>query len=137
MKVGEGNRDMSTVKSKRRVSLLKAEVLAVELSRYRLSLNHGKTQTYRLCDWYPFLGFRFTVTDRGKVLMRIRRESVSRIRRRAKRQAKLDLPSNAIEDSFVCWKANASKGDNRYIIKRTEACIIGDRKEPKGAGEAA
>lgn len=114
---------MLVLRSKEEARMVKGR-LAEELARYRLSLNHRKTQTYRLCDWYPFLGFRFTVTDSGKVLMRIRRESVSRIRRRAKRQAKLDLPSNAIEDSFVCWKANASKGDNRYIIKRTEACIM-------------
>lgn len=98
--------------------------LAEELAEYKLSLNVRKTQTYRLCDWYPFLGFRFTVADSGRVLMKIRRESVSRIRRRAKRQAELDLPSKTVEDSFTCWRANASKGDNRYIIKRTEACIM-------------
>lgn len=42
MKVGEGNQDMSTVKSKRRVSLLKAEVLAVELLKKTIEVCSSK-----------------------------------------------------------------------------------------------
>lgn len=100
------------------------EKLAHELSHYKLTLNKKKTQMYQMGSWCPFLGFRFTTTETGKVLMKIQRAKVSRIRRRARHQAHLDISSKDITDSFTCWKSNASKGDNYYIIKRTEAYVM-------------
>lgn len=114
---------MSTVKSKRRVSLLKAEVLAVELLKKTIDVCSSKNNFPIRKKWaIPsdlYLEAREFCVD-----LCLANDIKVEDRRTAMERLKLDLPSNAIEDSFVCWKANASKGDNRYIIKRTEACIM-------------
>lgn len=92
-----------------------------ELFRYKLSLNRKKTQIYKLSEWVLFLGFKFTVTKTGKVLMKIKRAKVSRIKRRIRHQARLNILSQDIMTTFACWKANASKGNNYFTIKDTEA----------------
>ncbi len=94
--------------------------LEVELKKYSLTLNRRKTQLYKLRAWYQFLGFRFTITETGKVLMKIRKESVRKERRRLVHQADILLPSEDIRESSECWLQNARKGDNYFVAKRME-----------------
>ena len=119
--------------SKAEVARVKAGLIT-ELGKYKLKLNEKKTQLYRLNDWIPFPGFRFTVLpDTGKVLMKVRREGARREKRKLKHQAKLEIPSDEIWQSFTCWYSYASKGYNYYILKRMEDFIMEvlhvDRKE--------
>ena len=94
--------------------------LIEELKKYKLTLNKKKTQIYKLTDWYAFLGFRFTITDSGKVLMKVKKENVKRERRRLRHQRDIMLPASEIAISLQCWTANASKGNNYFIVRRTE-----------------
>ncbi len=114
--------------------------LSTELKKYELTLNRRKTQVYKLRDWYPFLGFRFTITDSGKVLMKVRKESVRRERRKLKHQSGILLPSAEMQISLNCWIANASKGDNYYIVRRMEDYgmeIIREQREMEKRLEAS
>ena len=110
---------MIVLKNKDEVHRIQA-CLIEELSKYKLTLNKKKTQIYKLSDWYAFLGFRFTVTETGKVLMKIKEENVKHERRKLIHQARIFLPSDEIANSFTCWKANASKGNNYYTVKKME-----------------
>lgn len=99
------------------------DMLIRQLAGQKLSLNQKKTRIFKLSAWYSFLGFNFTVTESGKVLMRIKAESVSRQRRRCRHQFN-NIPSEDIEISGTCWAANASKGNNYFIVRKTEAYIM-------------
>lgn len=99
------------------------DMLIRQLAKQKLTLNQKKTRIFKLSAWYSFLGFNFTVTETGKVLMRIKAESVSRQRRRCRHQFNI-IPSRDIEDSGSCWAANASKGNNYFMVKKTEAYIM-------------
>lgn len=90
-----------------------------ELGKQKLTLNRKKTSVQRLTAWYPFLGFRFTMTGNGKVLMKIKDESVSRQRRKCRNQYRA-IPSEDIAVSASTWIAHASKGDNFFLIRRME-----------------
>lgn len=105
--------------------------LIEELGKYRLQLNRKKTQIYRLRSWYPFLGFRFSVTANGKVLMKVRIENVRRERRRVVHQKNLLLTSYEMTVSAVCWLQNARKGNNYFIAKRMEDFIMEVIKEQR------
>ena len=98
-------------------------MLIQQLAEQKLTLNQKKTRIFKLSAWYSFLGFNFTVTETGKVLMRIKAESVSRQRRRCRHQFN-NIPSEDIEISGTCWAANASKGNNYFIVRKTEAYIM-------------
>ena len=105
--------------------------LIKELKRYRLNLNRKKTQIYRLRSWYPFLGFMFTLTASGKVLMRINRGNIKRTKRRLKHQIHIQLTAYDIAVSTACWLQNAYKGNNYYIVKRMEDFIMETIKEQR------
>lgn len=118
--------------SKDEVAKVKAGLIT-ELEKHRLKLNEKKTQVYRLSSWIPFLGFRFTILPTGKVIMKIRKESPRRERRKLKHQKSLEIPSDEIWQSYSCWQSHASKGDNYYILKLMEEYLMEvlhvDRKE--------
>ncbi len=97
--------------------------LIAQLTNLKLKLNHKKTQIYKLTSWYPFLGFRFSVAESGKVLMRIKPESIKKERRRISHQTKI-ISAQEIFTSSKCWIAHASKGNNYFTIKRMEAYIM-------------
>lgn len=52
--------------------------------------------------------------------MKIKKENVKHERRKLVHQTGIFLSSNEIINSFTCWTANASKGNNYYTIKRME-----------------
>ena len=90
-----------------------------QLSALGLTLNR-KTQIFPLKEGIVWLKWRFILTDTGKVIRRISRKSVVRERRKLKRMAKLvmagRIPADAMKESFVTWKAHASRGNCRKII---------------------
>lgn len=94
--------------------------LIKELDEYKLKLNINKTQIYSLTDRIPFLGFRFTLLHTGKILMRLKNESVKREKRKLNRQLELNIPTKDVLMSFMSWRATALKGNNYHILKRME-----------------
>lgn len=113
---------MVILKDKNKVRKLQSQLI-LQLDKLKLKLNHKKTQIYKLRSWYPFLGFKFSVTESGKVLVKIKPESVKKERRRARHQTKV-ISAKEIKTSSICWIAHASKGNNYFIIKRMEAYIM-------------
>ncbi len=107
------------LRSKEEIERVKSRLIT-ELERYKLKLNSKKTQVYKLGSWCPFLGFRFTITETGKVIMKVKIEGVRRERRKLSHQLKLLIPSDEIEQSFRCWHGCASKGNNYHILQRME-----------------
>lgn len=69
--------------------------------------------------------WRFLLTDTGKVIRLICKQSVVRERRKLRRMARLakagKIPIKSLTESFSTWKANAQRGNCRKIILNMES----------------
>lgn len=100
------------------------EKIKDRLSLYGFEVNMKKTKTYKLKDGFEFLGFKFRLTETGKVLMIINSENIKRERRKLRRAAKLVkngiLRKEKVDEMYVSWKAHASKGNSYKLIMRMD-----------------
>ena len=92
-----------------------------ELAKIKLKLNLKKSQLYPLKRGINFLGFRFLLTDTGKVIKKINKENVSDERRKLRKlKALVDkgvLIKADVNQCYESWKSHARKG-NTYILLR-------------------
>lgn len=98
--------------------------------KLHLSLNH-KTQIFPLRHGVDYLGFHTYLTESGKVVRVLRRDSVQRVKRKLKKfQEKYregEMTMEDIEHSLYSWLGHAEQGDtwklrnailNKYIFSR-------------------
>lgn len=95
------------------------------LSNMGFELNPKKTRIYPLHEGIEFLGFRFRLTDTGKVLMLICPGNVKRERRKLRRlvaKSKRGLiPRDKVDESYAAWRNHASKGNSYKLLQRMDA----------------
>lgn len=95
-----------------------------EYSKCGLTLNKKKTKIIHIKDYMSFLGFRFTVTKTGKVLVLIKPENIRRQRRHYKGLARRHgigaISKEEIDESFKCSMAHLEKGDTWKARKNME-----------------
>ena len=88
-----------------------------------LELNE-KTQISPLRNGIDFLGFHTYLTDSGKVIRTLRRQSKTGICRRLKKFKGLHeqgrLPMNRIECSYRSWRGHAERGNCYHLIRKTD-----------------
>jgi hypothetical protein len=84
--------------------------------------NPKKTRVFPLRDGIDFLGFRFSLTQSGRVLMQIRPENVKRerlkLRRLVARSKRGLIPREKVDESYAAWKNHASKGNSFSLLRR-------------------
>lgn len=98
-----------------------------EIRRYvedlGLELNQ-KTAIFPLKQGIDFLGFRTFMTDTGKVVQKIRRDSKNRIRRKLKKfrglldEGRVDFET--ILASYASWTGHAEHGNSHHLIRQTD-----------------
>lgn len=77
---------------------------------YGIFINHKKTQIVKLTKTFTFLKTRYNLTDSGKVIKRINKDSVTRERRKLKKfrkmlnEGKITYPE--IEEAYRSWRGN-------------------------------
>lgn len=100
------------------------EEIAQRLASIHLELNQ-KTSIYPLRQGIKFLQWRFILTDKGGVRMKMSGEKQGRERRRltklARKEANGEVPEGTTKNSFVSWVANAERGDTYFQVKRMKA----------------
>lgn len=88
-----------------------------------LTLNR-KTQIFPLKHGIIWLKWRFILTETGKVIRRISRQSIVREQRKLCKMAKLakagKIPLSSMEESFITWRAHAKRGNCRKVILNME-----------------
>lgn len=98
------------------------ERVTEEIGKIGFSVNEKKTKVYRLEDGIPFLGFRFKLTDTGKVLMIADPKRIKSNRKKYRRlvnKAKKGLIQRSnVDASFETWLNHLSKGNSRKLIAR-------------------
>lgn len=94
------------------------------LRQLKFGVNPKKTKIYTLLKGIEFLGFKFSLTDTGKVLMQIRPDNVKRERKKLARLVKRCrdglLPRSSVDASYQAWRTHASKGNNYNMICRMD-----------------
>lgn len=95
------------------------------LNSIEFELNPKKTKIYPLSKGIEFLGFRFKLTDTGKVLMLIRSENVKKERKKLRRLVEKSkrggLPRDKVDESYAAWRNHASKGNSYKLLQRMDA----------------
>lgn len=108
------------------------------LAAYGLELNE-KTQIFPLRHGVDFLGFHTYITDSGKIVQKIRKRSKDNARRKLKKfSCKLDngeISTQKIEEFYKSWRAYASGGNTRNLIRKMDALYTSLFYYPKVGGE--
>lgn len=85
-----------------------------------LQLNQ-KSHIFPIKNGFDFLGFHFYLTDTGKIIMKLRRESKESMRRKLKKFKELyregKITKEEIDHSWNSWVGHAKHGDTYYLIK--------------------
>ena len=89
-----------------------------------MSLNEKKTKIVPLTQGVDWLGFRFYMTDTGKVVQKLARKSIIHHKRKLKKMKGLldegRITLEACMDAHRGWKAHAVRGDTHYLIKKMD-----------------
>lgn len=112
------------------------KMVKAEVEKLNLRLN-PKTQIFPLRNGIDFLGFHSYLTDSGKVVNKIRRDSKNNVRRRLKRLAKLEksgaVNKKTLQQSYNSWMGHAKHGDTYHLRKLIEEEFSGTIWNEKGA----
>lgn len=88
--------------------------------KYGIKINKNKTCIRKLNQGFTFLKTRFYISDTGKIIKKPCRESITRERRKLKRQAKLYkqgiLTIESIKQSFGSWCGSMARRNARKAI---------------------
>lgn len=99
--------------------------IEVILKELKFEINPAKTKIYPLSGGIDFLGFQFSLTATGKVLMQIRPSNVKAERKKLFRLVQKclrgEMPRSAAENSYKAWRTHASKGNSYRLIQRMDA----------------
>jgi hypothetical protein len=97
-------------------------VVVDKLAKIGFEVNEKKTKVYRLSEGIPFLGFRFSLTETGKVLMFVNPDKVKSARKKYRRlvakEKRGEVPRESVDMSWATWINHLSKGDTYNLINR-------------------
>lgn len=86
-----------------------------------------KTRIYPLSEGIIFLGFKFRLTDTGKVVKTVSPQNVKARRKKMFRLVALakrgELPRSKVEECYKSWKAHAGEGNSERLIQRMDEYV--------------
>lgn len=100
------------------------EKMIAYLTALKFEINEKKTRIYPLTEGIEFLGFRYKLTETGKVLLLIRPKNVKRERKKLRRLVKKSvnggLPRDKVDESYAAWRNHAEKGNTHNLLVRMD-----------------
>ena len=98
--------------------------ITINIESLGLKLNAKKTQIFPLKQGINFLGFKFKLTDTGKVIRLLLKENI-KIRKRKLRKYKSlvdegKMTREKADECYKAWKAHANKGNSYNLLKRMD-----------------
>lgn len=95
-----------------------------QLAAIGFEANPKKTRLYPLHEGIMFLGFRFSLTPTGKVLMQIDPQRVKAQRRKLYRLVKKaktgGIDRANVDMAYAAWRNHASKGNSYHLLQRMD-----------------
>lgn len=100
------------------------EIVAGKLGEIGFTLHQEKTRIIPLRDGVMFLGFRFRLTETGKVILTVDSSRVAAERRKLRRMANLvragKMTREKVDQCYRSWKAHAEIGNSWKLIQRMD-----------------
>jgi len=91
------------------------------LDSLELRLNNKKTQIFPLKQGINYLGFKFKLTNTGKVLMLLNKENIKKRKRKLRKYKKLvnkeRMTREKADQCYESWKAHAKKGNSNRLLQ--------------------
>ena len=85
-----------------------------------LKLSEKKTQIFPLKQGISFLGFRFYLTETGKVIRKLTKENVCHEKKKLRKMKKLVddgvMTKENVDECYMSWKAHAKQGNTHNLI---------------------
>lgn len=101
------------------------EAIREKLAEIRFELHEQKTRIFKLSEGIMFLGFKFKLTETGKVVVLVDPKRVKAARKKYRRlvaKSKRSLiPKASVDESYRCWREHVSYGDCYKLLKRMDA----------------
>lgn len=100
------------------------QYIGAYLETIGFTYNEKKTRVFPLKDGFLFMGFVWSLTETGKVLMQLNPQNVSRERRKLKRLVhkckRGEISKAKVYECYEGWKAHADKGNSYKLIRRMD-----------------
>ena len=94
------------------------------LEKLGLKLNTKKTQIFPLKQGIDFLGFKFKLTETGRVVRIINKENVKKRKRKLRKLKKLvddgKMTREKADQCYESWKSHAKKGNSYKLLQRMD-----------------
>lgn len=100
------------------------EIIKNKLEEIGFKLNEKKSHITNLKDGFNFLGFRYKITETGKITMRILKKNTRHERRKLRKmvgKSKLGIiPKEKVDECYSSWKNHASKGNDIKMLEKMD-----------------
>lgn len=90
------------------------------LNELGFSLNAKKTSIQPIRRGVKFLGFKFVLTDTGKVVLKLLPQKASKERRKLRKLSEI-LDSESLNNCYVSWRSHASKGNTFRVLSEMDS----------------
>ena len=95
------------------------EQIANRLTQKGLKISENKTEIFKISKEFIFLGFKWRLTNTGKVLCFVKSESVKHERKKLYRLVSKSDKEKA-DECYQSWKAHAERGNCFKLFKRLD-----------------
>ncbi len=100
------------------------EIIEQKLNEIGFKLNHKKTRIIPLAEGFMFLGFRYRMTESGKILMTLDPQNVKHERRKLRKMVakakRGEMTKEKVDECYRSWKNHAEKGNSYKLIQRMD-----------------
>lgn len=101
--------------------LLEIHAICLE---YGIFINIKKTQIIKISSTFTFLKTRYSLTESGKVIQRLSRDSITRERRKLKKYKELvdcgKMSYKDVENAYKSWRGNVKKYASYHVLKNMD-----------------
>lgn len=95
-----------------------------QVEKLDLTLNERKTQIYKISQGINFLGFKFKLSESGKVIKTLNKKNIKKRKRRLRKYKKLvdegKMTKEKADECYESWKAHAQKGNTYRLLQRMD-----------------
>lgn len=100
------------------------EIIEQKLNEIGFELNHKKTRILPLAEGFMFLGFRYRMTESGKILMTLDPQNVKHERRKLRKMVakakRGEMTKEKVDECYRSWKNHAGKGNSYKLLRRMD-----------------
>lgn len=98
------------------------ENIKFDIEQLGLEINEKKTGIKPLKHGIKFLGFKFHLTDTGKVIMKLQAGKLGKETRKLKKLSAI-VDRDKLVECYKSWRNYASKGNNYCLVQRADSFV--------------